>query len=331
MTLPGKRLIALSARAFDPATVQSLVEPTIADLQHEVSEAGNNPWRVAGAYLRGYAAVVRLLFASSLFWRSPMRRLSTVLALGWVGATLFYLLVFHGANGPSRLTPFLLMAITTPVVLRQMNLATTFRSAFANCFAVGLIMASVLYALETRHVSATSSSPLPWYALMLTYGFLVACVTVGSAVAAAAAVRTPTNDKGLLWALRHVGASCVAYAVFDGALRLWFGSPIANAVGWASFLALYFGCVALLVHVPILLGARRLVQQRSMLALFGALLCPIPLLTFPVLQGRFGSLWALWSKTPSSAIWSALPYLFAGAVLGWMIAHQARRARSAIA
>jgi hypothetical protein len=106
-------------------------------------------------------------------------------------------------------------------------------------------------------------------------------------------------------------------------MRLWAGVPVTNAVAWASFLTLYFGCVALLVYLPLLLGARRFLQRPAAVALLGGLLFPVPLLAFPALQGRFESAWAVWSRTPVTAAWNALPYLAAGALLGWLLAEQA--------
>jgi len=321
MRMPGSWLVQISARFLDRAAVESLVAPTIADLQYEVSEAGSDGWRLRLAQLRGYIAVARLVFATSVFWRSPMRRLLTVLSLGWVGAALFYLLIIrHTSGGPSRLTPFLLMAIATPVVLRQMNLASTFRAAFTNCLGVGLIMGTALYSWVIWDVSASGSKPLPWYALVLSYAFLLACIAVGSALAAAAASKAPANANRLQRTLRHVAAGCLAYALFDGVVRLWSGFPVISALGWAFFLAFYFGCVCLLVHVPILVGARHLMPQRVSLTLIGALLCPIPLLAFPALQGRPLTLWTYWLQHPTSLVWGALPYLVGGAVLGWLVA-----------
>lgn len=318
--LPGTWLVKLSARFLDAATVAALVEPTIADLQHEVAQAGGDVSRSRSAKLRGYTAVARLLFTGSVFWRTPMRRMLTVVSLGWVGAALFYLVAARSTPDLGRMTPFFVMAVLTPLVLRQMNLASSFRAAFANCLGVGVLMGTALYSWEVWEASAHWSRPLPWYALVLSYAFLLACIAVGSALAAAVASRVATGTTPAQRTFRHVAAGCMAYAACDALLRLSFGFGGAMALGLASFLGFYFACVSLVVYVPILLGARRLVPQRVMLALIGALLCPIPVLAFPALQGRFHAVWAYWLATPSSLVWSAFPYAVGGAVLGWLLA-----------
>jgi hypothetical protein len=361
-------LLALCARLLEPRAVRAVLEPTIADLQHEASEAGGNRRRLALACLRGYAAVARVVFTNSLLWRSPMRRLSTVFVLAWLGAALFYLPVAAHSNGPARLTPFLFMAIVTPVVLGRMKLAASFRQAFLSCLAVGMVMATGLFVLEVSRASASGASAPSWFSFVLTYIFLVGCVAMGSAIAAAAAISVPTND-GVQSSLRRVGACCIVYATLDGGVRLWSGAPVAHAVGWASFLTLYFGCVALLVYLPVLLGARRFLQRPPAVAstvrlnaptvrlkattvrlkadttktqafvrtrrsgigaLLGGLLFPVPLLAFPLLQGRFDSAWTVWSRTPSALAWSAVPYLVAGALLGWLLAEHTDRKTSAV-
>ena len=76
MTSPGLAVFALLARYIDAKVLQSVVAPTIADLQFEV-ETTRNPWRRQLARVRGYAAIGRLLFWHGLIWRSPMRTLLT--------------------------------------------------------------------------------------------------------------------------------------------------------------------------------------------------------------------------------------------------------------
>lgn len=183
-----------------------------------------------------------------------------------------------------------------------------------------------MYSLEVWKASAGWSRPQPWYAFVLSYAFLLACIAVGSGVVAAVASRVATGTTPVQHTFRHVAAGCMAYAVCDALLRLSFGASGAMALGWASFLGFYFACVGLVVYVPVLLGARRLVPHRVMLALIGALLCPVPVLAFPALQGRFHTVWAYWLATPSSLMWSALPYLVGGAVLGWLLSARSRQA-----
>jgi lipopolysaccharide export LptBFGC system permease protein LptF len=76
MTRPGFCLLALARRVVDPRTMTRLIEPTVADLQHEYLEAARqrSPWPRRRALARGYASVARL--AGPLAW-SCIRRFST--------------------------------------------------------------------------------------------------------------------------------------------------------------------------------------------------------------------------------------------------------------
>jgi hypothetical protein len=323
----GELILALASRVVDAATVDALITPTIADLQYEVACSGHDAWRSAAARLRGYAAVARLVMVNSVVWRSPMRRLFSVVTLGLIGAVLFYLPLPAGSTGPARLIPFLLMALATPLVLRQLNLATSFRQTFNTCFAAGAIMGGSFLALELGRASLSRTRPLPWPVLAFGVCFLTLCVAGGSALVAAVAVSGRSGSIHRVF--RRIAAGASIYALFDVALRLYSGANVERAVGWAFFLALYFGCFSLAIHVPILTGIRRLVVNPLASTLVGALLCPLPLMLFPILQGRFAASWDSWLLNPSSFVFGAIPFLVGGAVLGWLTAAGGRRTQPA--
>ncbi len=83
--MTGARLLAVAARILDERTLQALIEPTIADLQHEAGQAPGRHARVA-ALARGYLAFARV-FVVALSWRVPMRKLAVSLAV-CAGVTL---------------------------------------------------------------------------------------------------------------------------------------------------------------------------------------------------------------------------------------------------
>src|SRR6185295_13556490 len=58
MTRPGTRLRSLAARLFDTSTMERLIDPAIADLQHEHEDAIRRGlvWRGRWIRLAGYAA-----------------------------------------------------------------------------------------------------------------------------------------------------------------------------------------------------------------------------------------------------------------------------------
>src|ERR1051325_8715859 len=87
MRSSGSRVFALLARHLDASLHESVVAPTIADLQFEVQGA-TNPWRRRLVLARGYWSIGRVLLGHGLIWRSPMRTLLAVVVLGVVGAAL---------------------------------------------------------------------------------------------------------------------------------------------------------------------------------------------------------------------------------------------------
>jgi hypothetical protein len=71
---PGRFLLRLASVIFDEGVIESVVEPTIADLQNEVSHATTR-WHRARACLRGYAAFWTLvLFAPVASHAWPVRQ-----------------------------------------------------------------------------------------------------------------------------------------------------------------------------------------------------------------------------------------------------------------
>lgn len=108
----------------------------------------------------------------------------------------------------------------------------------------------------------------------------------------------------------------------------WLNSSrgVLHILGWSTFLGFFFAAVSIVVYLPLLLSVKRLIKVRPALALVGAMLFPIPLLVLPWLQGRFGSMWTYWIQNPSIFLWGSLPYVVAGAMLGWLLAGSSRRA-----
>jgi hypothetical protein len=74
------RLLRLARALFDPAVLESVVVPTIADAQREIEAAGEHPLRRAAARLRGYATVAKLVVLAPLVGHTwPVRREAVML------------------------------------------------------------------------------------------------------------------------------------------------------------------------------------------------------------------------------------------------------------
>jgi hypothetical protein len=68
----GILLHRLATRLLDSETVRSVVEPTIADLQHEARSASAGGWRRPLVLFRNYAACVKVILVSLISRRMLM-------------------------------------------------------------------------------------------------------------------------------------------------------------------------------------------------------------------------------------------------------------------
>src|SRR5258706_3344297 len=136
MTSPGFAVFVVLARCVDAKVLESVVAPTIADLQFEV-ETTRNPWRRQLARVRGYVAIGRLLVWHGLIWRAPMRTLLTVAVLGLAGAALLVEMFSVTTSGPAQISPFFLMAVLAPIVMRLDIEGNTRGTMFANALGGG--------------------------------------------------------------------------------------------------------------------------------------------------------------------------------------------------
>lgn len=72
-SLPGRRFQALAERLLDGHTVRSVIEPAIADLQHEAQMAGDARVRRFVALCRAYDGCARAVLLGLISRRSTMR------------------------------------------------------------------------------------------------------------------------------------------------------------------------------------------------------------------------------------------------------------------
>ncbi len=329
MTLPGTRLLAFLARRLDEQVVESILVPTVADLQHETLRAGPSVPRRWLALIRGYAAIARLLFWNGLLWRSPMRRLISVLVLGGVGAALVISLDFV-INTTVGLGALFLVAMVAAAALRVTNAGGSYRRIFSSCIAAGTIMAA---ALCVWLILPDNRLPHSWLAYTVFILSLAASVGLGSALVAAVASRPtagpePVYQRGL----RQVAVATAAFGtgfavrtVIGGWYPHTLWSTLMMAAS-AAFVAFFFAAFAFAVYLPVMAVARRAIPRlgsRLPLAVIGALLFPIPLIGIPLLQPP-PSPWYFVLPRLSLLLWMSIPYVIAGAVLGWLVAGRPR-------
>ena len=254
-----------------------------------------------------------------------MRRLITVLVLGIVGSVLLLEILSVSSPGPAGFASFFLMAVLAPMVLRVLNPDTSYRQMFVNCISIALMMATVLFGWT----AAVDDHPaLPWHAYVTVCVLLIA-VALGSALAAARA--SQLGAVGAAVYRRRILNVIASGATFAACyVALWNAHPVPayvtlNTVRFAIFLGFFFAAVAVTVHLPVLLAAQRRIgasSTRPPLALLGALLFPIPLLGFQLFQGHLISSSRFLAAHPGTLALVALPYVIAGAVLGWLLAER---------
>jgi hypothetical protein len=225
-------------------------------------------------------------------------------------------------SGPAQITPFFLMAVLAPLVLRYVNAESSRREMFGSCMGVGTLMSVGIlgrFAL-VRHE--------PWSAYAPGLLFLLGCVAVASAmIAIVAATPAAADTRGHRGKLLNVIASAATFGVcfsLMSALRLHpvGGMGVLNTVSWAVFLGFLFVLVSTGLYLPILTSTRRVLPRRSrvLLAILGASLFPIPMLAFPLLRGGLEAAARVLSRDPVALLSVALPYVLAGAMLGWLTA-----------
>jgi hypothetical protein len=104
----GSRLYALAQHVVDEQTLRQVIEPTLADLQHELHHASGGRLARTRALLSGYVAFWKVLFLQFLAVRPPMDVRIIVRMAGIAVLALFgYVLAL-------RVLPFALLSIFPP-------------------------------------------------------------------------------------------------------------------------------------------------------------------------------------------------------------------------
>jgi hypothetical protein len=322
MTSPGSTVLAVLTRCLDADLGESVVAPTLADLQFEV-QSTPNAWRRFLAFARGYLAIGRVLLWHGLIWSSPMRTMLTVMLLGVLGAALLVEMFSVTTSGPAQISPFFLMTVLTPIVMRSVRGVNTRRQMFVSCMTAGSVM-SVVFLVWFAIVKHPSRAP--WYGYVPGLVFLLGCVALASAMIAVVTANPDVTDKrNVRGRMRNVVASSAIFGIcysVVGFLRHPASGDVLSTVSWGVFLAFFFVLVSVAIYLPILGSARLVFHQwsRAPFAIMGAFLFPIPLLAFPLLQGRFEAVGQRLLHDPVALTPTAFPHVIAGAVLGWLIA-----------
>lgn len=259
-----------------------------------------------------------------------MRSAIAVFVLGVLGAVALVgaFRMRLGGSDAGVLAVFLLLAVLVPLVIRRVEPGRSYGRMLLACAGVGMIAGTALFgwiAVAENHLR------LPWHGVLWRYLFLSACVVLASALASAAAWK-PTSSGGSIFrsSVLAVLLGATAYALSEvaitvgfGVFRGWRADRISRQLIAVTLLAFFFAGVALVVYLPVLAGLQRLLsglKSKSALAFVGAILFPVPVLARCLATGSFQITWEYWTRHPVTLLWISLPYVLAGAMLGWLLA-----------
>jgi hypothetical protein len=333
--VPGTRIYAIAKRWVDPLTLNTLIAPTVADLQHEVQKAGADASARRRACARGYLALGRVLIVRVVLWRWAMRRAGAVLALSAIGTAALVTPLWPSAiarNGPVHLLPFFAMALIAPFLLRLSGLGRTYLQLFASCVCVGLIMAASMVV----SILGRLGSPISLQAVVWSLLFVNVFVIPGSAMAAAVWRPSSGVDPSYRPILTAVAFGYAAFAASDmiAAWPDWGRAGFAGVViglSGAAFRALLFAMAASVVQLPVSLVVRRLRGGRPWLVAIGVLLFPVMMFGISYVAGH-PERWEQFRRDSlASQFIRALPYVVASVVLGWRLRGPDTRHRVAFA
>ena len=315
MSEPGSdRLCRALCRWLDETTIREIVEPTLADLQHELHEAGSGRRATLTVAIRGYAALGRALLVYGVGAPGSSHTLLSIGAIGIGGGALYAWARDTVGDPRVFFSAFLLPMCAAPVVLRAAGVST-YRRLFLSLLAVGALVWSVSGGL---YRSTTAPS---WMLRAVISLVNLAAIAVASAVGAAAlwtpAARSTPLARRLVLGL--LAAALVTTSVHDASLWLT-GAPERRWVVTLPFSVVMFAAPIGLTSLPVLLVSHRWIRTHAGLALAGALLSPLPMLMVLYLDmGRTSEVLRCLREAPSMSALMTLPFTIGGGVLGWAL------------
>ncbi len=317
---PGTRLHRWLATRMDRATFAALIEPTIADLQHEVEAAGDRPWPRRLAIARGYAAVLRVLAGHGFAWGGVLRRWGVVAAMGLAGALL--MTWSQALHSEARITrsAFVFPMLLTPLVLRLSGAAAAFRPLMRAAIAAGMLMC--LFGQGTVFIpGATVVLNIVRFVVL----FLIVAFFASVGVSAAAVPHTffqARRRQSIVAAL--AAASAAACVVL---LRQAIVGPYEprTLVAMTPFFVTFLAVVQLPAFFVTFIVSAVMSRATVALTLVGALCFPISTLVAARFDGGgISEVVGYLRFQPVLLLWHGLPFLIGGAVFGWMLARPIR-------
>jgi len=297
-TLPPGARIYLLLRRWVPVTVShDVLEPAVADLQHEAGQA-DTPAQRRRIVVRGHLAIARALLLSI----EPAGGVGIAIALAALCAMGALLLTAaRAAHVDGRL---LNSAILAPAMLAPFVLRVFGKTSARGLFAGSLLVAALtpILAGDVRHA-------------------VVALIVFAPIAAAAAIVAAPDGDGTV--ARRAVTAVSLGSGVATAALLLsrWPQSGALSAdLATTPFYLMLFALLFAMTLLPPLLLARVFLARRAPLAIAGLVCSPAPLIVSAYIDhGTLAACLDALRHTPLSFAASSLPFAVGAIVVGWRL------------
>lgn len=315
MRPPATRLHRLLALIVDPDTLHHVVEPAIADLQHEAAGSATATARSA-TILAGYVAIARALVVSTAADPRSWLVAAAILSFGVVSATVWNAVRLTTGDPRIGESALLLPTFAVPVVACAIEGRRTYARLFALSVAAG--GASVV-ALDVL-VSSFGSPSLLGHVVRLSNG--VWSSTLTGALAAALAWG-PFDAQARLF---QRAMAALAYAALLCGVTFVLrndGFSVQSAryfVMRAPFFVVLFAAMLGLTVLPLILIARCWLTRTSLLTLVGAACFPAPIIVAAIVDGA-----SLPQSLANCLHWSwpafvaGLPFLAGATTLGWLI------------
>lgn len=314
MSLPGAHLHRVLAKWLSDRAVREIVEPTLADLQHEAEGAG---WpRRWTATCRGYSDLLRALVLHGIEAGTPVRSATIILAIGFAGGA-FYGWARGAVHDPRIIqSAFLLPMCLAPIALRFGGSGSSYRRTFVALIAVGLLM----WAVSGGFVRTSFGAP--WMNIAAAGSFNLVIVAICSALGAAA-IWTPAS--GSMPLARRVVLGLFASALTTTAvyyLSVWATrTPERSWAVTLPFYAAMFAAPIVVTSLPVLFLAQRWIRTHLGLAAIGGLLSPAAMLVVLYLDtGSARDVVKCLRDAPSASALMTLPFTIGNGVLAWSLA-----------
>jgi hypothetical protein len=320
--VPGDWLYRFLLRWLSERTVRDVVEPTVADLQHEFHGAGQSRRQQWIAVWRGYGALGRALFFQSFETAAPVRTALTIGFFGLAGGALFAWARVTVKDPRIFNSAFLLPMCAAPLALRLGGGASSYRRLFAGLIAVGVLMWSV------SGGPFRSTVPGPW--LVRAVGALLNVTAIATLSAlGAAAVWTPVSGsvplaRRLILGLLASGLTTTSLFY----LSHWLERTPGVMAVMLPFYVVMFAMPIAVTSLPMLLIAHVWIRTHVGLALVGAVISPLAMLVMLYVDtGGAKEVIKCLRDAPAMCAVMTVPFTMGSGVLAWIL--PARRAARA--